>query len=297
MKLLLFLSQIRWHRGPGATTAIATATTTITNDDVAPVSPPIAENNNPPAPIVNAGIIVNPTSGLVTTETGGTDKFTIKLNSQPTADVTINLRSNNEAEGIVSPTSVTFNSSNWNLEQTVTVTGAPDRVFDGSQIYSIVTDPAVSADRNYSGLNAIDVLVTNSDNDPNNNNKSIVDPVTGDRYKAGELLVKLKPTPPELQFRAIYLQVSARSKLKISYLPSPSNTVNPPSPIDFAFITEGDAIALPNPATSAPQTNSNSTAEQLPQWREVKFAANADLQQNKSEISQRSESCSSRTQL
>ncbi|NJM61157.1 MAG: S8 family serine peptidase [Oscillatoriales cyanobacterium RU_3_3] len=270
--------------GPGATTAIATATTTITNDDVAPVSPPIAENNNPPAPIVNAGIIVNPTSGLVTTETGGTDKFTIKLNSQPTADVTINLRSNNEAEGIVSPTSVTFNSSNWNLEQTVTVTGAPDRVFDGSQIYSIVTDPAVSADRNYSGLNAIDVLVTNSDNDPNNNNKSIVDPVTGDRYKAGELLVKLKPDAAGVTIQSDLFAGIGAIEVENLVPPSPSNTVNPPSPIDFAFITEGDAIALPNPATSAPQTNSNSTAEQLPQWREVKFAANADLQQIKAKL-------------
>jgi subtilisin family serine protease len=270
--------------GPGATTAIATATTTITNDDVAPVSPPIAENNNPPAPIVNAGIMINPTSGLVTTETGGTDKFTIELNSQPTADVTINLRSNNEAEGTVLPTSISFNSSNWNIEQTVTVTGAADRVFDGSQIYSIVTDPAVSADRNYSGLNAIDVVITNSDNDPNNNNKSIVDSVTGDRYKAGELLVKLKPDATGVTIQSdLFAGIGAIEVENLVPPSPPSNAVNP-APPSLVFISESAPIALENPATSPPQSNSNSTAEQLPQWREVKFAAGADLQQIKAKL-------------
>src|SRR4030095_3418972 len=42
-----------------------------------------------------AGITVPPTSGLTTTEAGGTATFTVVLNSQPTADVTIGLSSNN----------------------------------------------------------------------------------------------------------------------------------------------------------------------------------------------------------
>jgi len=36
----------------------------------------------------SAGITVNPTTGLTTTEAGGTATFTIRLNSQPTANVT-----------------------------------------------------------------------------------------------------------------------------------------------------------------------------------------------------------------
>src|SRR5207237_8750398 len=50
-----------------------------------------------------AGITVSPTSGLTTTEAGGTATFTIKLDSQPTAGVTIALSSSNSAEGTVSP--------------------------------------------------------------------------------------------------------------------------------------------------------------------------------------------------
>ena len=40
-----------------------------------------------------AGITVTPTSGLTTTEAGGTATFTVVLNSQPTADVTIGVSS------------------------------------------------------------------------------------------------------------------------------------------------------------------------------------------------------------
>ena len=51
------------------------------------------------------------------------------------------------------------------MAQTVTVTGVDDAVVDGPQAYMIVTAPAVSTDPNYSGANAADVAVSNTDND------------------------------------------------------------------------------------------------------------------------------------
>src|ERR1022692_1915274 len=112
-----------------------------------------------------AGIMVNPTSGLVTTEGGGTATFSIRLNSQPSANVMIGLSSSNPGEGTVSPASVTFTSVNWNTNQTVTVTGVDDALDDGDVAYTIITAPATSADVGYNGLNAADVSVMNSDND------------------------------------------------------------------------------------------------------------------------------------
>ena len=50
-----------------------------------------------------AGITVSPTSGLTTTEAGGTATFTVVLTSQPTANVTIALSSSDTTEGTVSP--------------------------------------------------------------------------------------------------------------------------------------------------------------------------------------------------
>ncbi|MEG4045186.1 FG-GAP-like repeat-containing protein, partial [Microcoleus sp. Pol17C2] len=132
--------------GPTPTITTADATTTIGNDDT-------------------AGVTVNPASGLVTTEAGDSATFTVKLNSQPSANVSIDLSSSNPAEGTVSSNSLTFTPANWNQPQTVTVTGVDDSVADGSKTYNIVTAAAVSTDTNYSNLNPDDVSASNSDNE------------------------------------------------------------------------------------------------------------------------------------
>ncbi|WP_199247771.1 hypothetical protein [[Phormidium] sp. ETS-05] len=79
--------------------------------------------------------------------------------------MTINLSSDNPAEGIIDKTSLIFTPANWNLAQTVTITGVDDNVDDGDINYNIVTAPAVSADPNYNGFDAPDVAVTNTNND------------------------------------------------------------------------------------------------------------------------------------
>ncbi len=111
-----------------------------------------------------AGIRVDPVDGLTTNEGGGTDLFTIVLNSEPTALVTIPLTSSNTAEGTVQ-LQVTFDDTNWNVPQDITVTGVDDAVADGDQVYSIRTGAATSTDPNYNGIDADDVDVTNQDDD------------------------------------------------------------------------------------------------------------------------------------
>ena len=113
-----------------------------------------------------AGITVTPTTGLTTTEAGGTATFTVVL-TQP-AD-----RERDDRAGVERHRprarsrrrSLTFTTANWNVPQTVTVTGVDDAVDDGDMAYTIVTAPATSTDPNYNGLNAADVSVTNTDND------------------------------------------------------------------------------------------------------------------------------------
>ncbi|MCY2955065.1 MAG: carbohydrate-binding protein [Planctomycetota bacterium] len=112
-----------------------------------------------------AGITVNPTSGLVTTEAGGKATFTVVLDSPPLANVTIGLTSSDTTEGTVAPASLTFTAANWNVVQTVTVTGVDDAADDGDVAYVIVTPPATSSDPKYSGMNAPDISLTNTDND------------------------------------------------------------------------------------------------------------------------------------
>src|SRR5439155_165117 len=103
------------------------------------------------------GITVTPTSGLATTESGGTATFTVILDTQPTANVTIGLSSSDLIEGTVAPASLTFTPGNWATPQTVTVTGVDDFGVDGNVAYTIVTAAATSTDASYNTRNAPDV--------------------------------------------------------------------------------------------------------------------------------------------
>ena len=108
------------------------------------------------------GINVTPTSGLTTTENGGTAQFSIVLASQPTGNVTVGLSSSNTAEGTVSPSSLTFTSANWNVPQVATVTGVSSGPSNGNVAYTIVTAAATSSDPLFNGVNPADVAVTNN---------------------------------------------------------------------------------------------------------------------------------------
>ena len=119
------------------------------------------------------GITVSPTSGLVTSESGGGAMFTVVLDTEPTANVTIDISTSDGAEGLVSAMAqgpatmltLTFTLENWDTEQIVTVTGIDDGEIDGDVAYTIVTAAAASTDSDYNMLNADDVSVTNTDND------------------------------------------------------------------------------------------------------------------------------------
>lgn len=108
-----------------------------------------------------AGITVTPSSGLVTTELGGTASFTVQLDRYPQADVSVAISSSNPLEGIVAPASVSFTQTDWNQPRTVTVIGMDDGVGDGDVAYSVHTGAASSSDSAYDGIDAADVAVTN----------------------------------------------------------------------------------------------------------------------------------------
>lgn len=109
--------------------------------------------------------LVTPTSGLVTTEGGGTASFTVRLDNPPIANVTIPLSTSDTTEGTVTTPSLIFTPANWNVAQTVTITGVDDSIVDGNIAYTIVLGAATSADPDFNGLNPADVSVTNNDNE------------------------------------------------------------------------------------------------------------------------------------
>ncbi|MDV6028669.1 MAG: hypothetical protein F9B45_00865 [Phycisphaera sp. RhM] len=114
---------------------------------------------------VVAGIKIEPLTGLQTTEAGGTATFTIELEDAPSAPVTFNLEPSDSGEGTLNVSSVSFDGGNWNVPQTVTITGVNDFVDDGDQPYSIITTPIISDDPLFSGLDPSDIPVINVDDD------------------------------------------------------------------------------------------------------------------------------------
>ncbi|MBA3683706.1 MAG: hypothetical protein H0W72_00440 [Planctomycetes bacterium] len=111
-----------------------------------------------------AGIAVS-TTAVIVAETVTSAVFTVVLNSEPEVDVQIDLQSTDTGEASVSPNTITFSPSNWNVPRNITVTGVDDDIDDGDQSPDILTLAAISGDSDYSGRNAADVDVTVQDED------------------------------------------------------------------------------------------------------------------------------------
>ena len=110
-------------------------------------------------------IPVAPVAGLFTSEGGAQATLSVVLAIEPTADVTVALSSSDTTEGTVSPAALIFTPENWDHPQTATITGVDDTIADGPISYTIITEPAASADSRFAGFNPDDVQVLNYDND------------------------------------------------------------------------------------------------------------------------------------
>ena len=115
---------------------------------------------------------------LTVSETGTTATFTVVLDAQPLTDVVISVTASDLSEATAGPATLTFTNGDWNVAQTVTVTGVDDAIADGN-IASSVTVAVVDA----SSDNAFDLLadqivnVTTTDDDT-------AAPVVADAFKA-----------------------------------------------------------------------------------------------------------------
>jgi subtilisin-like proprotein convertase family protein len=129
----------------------------------------------------NGLVRVNPTTGLVTTEAGGTAQFSVELTCPPFHNVTIpSIASSDSTEGVANASSLSFTSGNWTVPQMVTATGQDDALLDGDVPYAIPLGIAtlgarfapsvVPADLYdppslYAGVNPADVALINLDDE------------------------------------------------------------------------------------------------------------------------------------
>jgi hypothetical protein len=109
------------------------------------------------------GLNFVPTSGGTTvSEDGASVEYSVSLQSSPSSDVVITIRP--DVQSLVTPTVLTFNSTNYNEVQTVTITGFDDRIVEGTHT-STINFLVDSADADYGNLTINPVTLTVLDND------------------------------------------------------------------------------------------------------------------------------------
>ncbi len=147
---------------------VVTAPAESTDADYNAIDPPDVTVTNVEVDV--AGIVVNPTSGLQTAESGSslrTATFTVVLKSKPTANVNVPVTTSNATHGTVNnPSPLVFTPANWNVAQTVTITGQDDSTIDPpGATYTINVGVASSSDTVYAGIDPPDVTVNIIDTD------------------------------------------------------------------------------------------------------------------------------------
>ena len=122
---------------PDRVTAGTTATVTITDDDTAEVT------------------VSKPALNI---DEGGNDTYTVVLDTEPTASVTVAVAGHAGTDISLDKTSLTFTVGNWDTAQTVTVSAAQDD--DAASDAAVNLTHTVSGTGEYAGVSAGNVTVT-----------------------------------------------------------------------------------------------------------------------------------------
>lgn len=131
--------------------------------------------------------------GLETSVTGlmvgeaGTGTFGVRLTAQPAANLSVTMSSANTSKATASPPTLTFSSINWNINQTVTVSG----VNDADTVNEIVFVSVAST-----GLTTRSVTVVVTDDDVMSIETSVTNLTVGEAG-SGNFGVRLNAQPSE----------------------------------------------------------------------------------------------------
>ena len=152
---------------------------------------------------------------------GNTDTYSISITREPSSSVSITATPVNDPNsfdlgaGIGVPVMLTFDSSNWQTPQTITVTAIDDLTNEGKtpKTYTISHD-VVSSDSYYNGAYVKDVKVTVNDDD-----------YAAALFEDTDLEVSESGTTSDTY--GVYLQIAPISDVTISLAANEDVTVNP----------------------------------------------------------------------
>ena len=107
---------------------------------------------------ISPGVTLSRTAFAVIEEATQGESYTVKLDTQPSQDVTITPQRPSGSDLVFDPVSVTFTMTDWSNPKPITVTAGTDTDTDND--IDTVTHDATSTDSNYSGIDVDDVIVT-----------------------------------------------------------------------------------------------------------------------------------------
>ena len=100
-----------------------------------------------------ARVSIDPTT--LTVPEGGDNSYTVVLDTQPSADVTVTISGHSGSDLNLSAETLTFTPDNWNVAQTVTVTAGQDD--DAAADAAVTLSHAVSGAVEYAAVSAEDI--------------------------------------------------------------------------------------------------------------------------------------------
>ena len=169
----------------------------VSNSDLADVTVTTDDDDDP-------GVTIAP--GALTVAEGSTGAYTVVLDTEPAGSVTITPSESSDAVSL-SPTSLTFTTSNYSQAQTVTVTGEDDA---NTANETVTVSHTVSGYSGVSNNDLADVTVTTDDDDDD-----VPSAPTGLSAAAGDSQVTLSWTNPNdatiTGYRVRYGKKNARS--------------------------------------------------------------------------------------
>jgi hypothetical protein len=127
---------------------------------VAGVTANVTDNDAPPPP--TTGVTVTESGGSTdVTEGGATDTLALRLNSAPTADVTIDITT--DAQCTAAPATLTFTTGDYATDQNVTITAVDDGLVETSPHPCVISYTVTSTDPAYDGFILADTTANVTD--------------------------------------------------------------------------------------------------------------------------------------
>ena len=112
-----------------------------------------------------ANLVLVPSSLTLALAEGATRMVTVKLATEPTANVNVAVASDDDTELLVSPASLVFMTDNWDTDQTVTLTGVRDSLVDGMKQVMVTYDISSTGDSAYHAVSNVTQPLTVTDSD------------------------------------------------------------------------------------------------------------------------------------